>query len=129
FLLETLLPCEAISRLLADIHDEGWPKACNAGAALVPDAWIDDAERSFLEQRSCQGLRCGVVVRLEAIGKTFVADIVEFSAEIGEVVVVGDFLVEPTGLRQLDRLVDADFGLRSLDLETYIPSAAIGPIE
>jgi hypothetical protein len=58
-----------------------------------------------------------------------IADVVEFCTEVGEIIVVGDVLLKPVHLRELDPLVKGDLGLRGLQFEARIPSAAIRTIE
>jgi hypothetical protein len=53
----------------------------------------------------------------------------EFRAEIRQITVVRDLLVEPVNLRKLYRLVIGDFGLRCLNLKSRIPGAALRPVK
>jgi hypothetical protein len=58
-----------------------------------------------------------------------IADIVEFCTEVGEIIVVGDFFLEPVHFREFDPLMEGDLGLRGLQFEARIPGAAIRTIE
>ena len=54
----------------------------------------------------------------------------QFRTEIRQIVVVCALLFfKPVHLRELDGLVEGDFSLRSLQLETRIPCAAIWAVE
>src|SRR5262249_6331560 len=90
-------------------------------------ARVDYAKRAGIEQTLCQTLRGHVAVWREAIGKLLVlADVVQFRTKIRQIVVVcALLLLEPVHLRELDGLVERDFSLRRLYLETRIPCAPI----
>jgi hypothetical protein len=86
-------PDEAVSLVLAHVHDERRAEAGKACSVFAPDARIDDAERASIEQPLRQILRREIAIRGKAIGEPVAAaNVVELGAEVGEVIVVGDVL-------------------------------------
>src|SRR5271170_581883 len=57
------------------------------------------------------------------------AQVMKFAAEVGEIIVDGDVVLEAPDLGKLQRLVERDFGLRRLDLKGGVPGAAIWAVE
>ena len=89
----------------------------------MADARIDDAESALIEQPLSQFLRLDVTVRCQARPEPSIApQIVELAAEVSEVVVVaGDLFAAPADLEELNRAMEADFGLRGAQLEGRVP--------
>src|SRR5262245_53144907 len=78
----------------------------------------------------CKLLRGDIAVRVQALDKAaIVTDVVQRGAEIREVVIAGDFFVEPVRLGKLDGLVERHLGLRGPQFECRVPGTAIRPVE
>src|SRR5438067_286868 len=75
----------------------------------MPDAWIDHSERTAGEQFVRQLLRGHIGSGRETAGGPLIAAyLVEISAEVCEIIIVGDLLFEPVHLDELAPFVERD---------------------
>src|SRR5438552_2827854 len=95
-------PREAVRARTADVRHERRSEAREAGAADMPDACVDHTERAGLQQALGEPLRHDVAVGTEAGAEAArTAQVVKGRAEIGEIVVIGDGVVEPSDFSEL----------------------------
>src|SRR5581483_3877444 len=123
-------PAEAVRGSFADIDDQRRTEASEAGAFRPTHARINHTERAHRLQPLGEELGLDVAVSVETTAEGALApQIVELSAEIGEIVVEGHFILEAADLGEVDALVESDLGLGGLQLEGRVPGTAFRTVE
>src|SRR5690606_30883535 len=100
------------------------------GSSVVAHTRIDDPQRSAGQQVLRQRLRGHIAVGRQAgLRAPPVPQVVKAGAEVCDIVLVGDRILEAADLGELDRLMEGNLRLRGLEFERRVPGAAVRTVE
>ena len=96
----------------ANIADQRWSEAGQAGSSIQANAGIAHSCRARTQQTVGQILRGDIALRIETFGKFIrFGNVVKLTAKIREIIIIGYAFFSPVDFGELNRLVKGNFRL------------------